>query len=220
MSSNRIVEFTEQQMNVGRKRSFDKSEALDKAMRLFWENGYSATSVKDLTEALGINKPSLYAAFGNKEALFKASLEHYITSYASPKLEQLSQPNDQTLAQRISNHINSIIDSVCDPTTPKGCLIVKSSCESGGTGLPEEIGQSLETIGLATQQTLSRLFEQAQQNGDFAADASPKASADYLMSVLYGITVLARQGRSRDELRGIVEQAVNALPLMGDENHQ
>jgi AcrR family transcriptional regulator len=207
-------------MSAGRKRSFDKSEALDKAMRLFWEKGYSATSVTDLTEALGINKPSLYAAFGNKEALYKTALEHYVTSYASPKLEQLNQPNGEPLAQRISNHINSIIDSVCDPTTPIGCLIVKSSCESGGAGLPEEIGQSLQTIGLATQQTLSRLFEQAQQNGDFAVDASPKASADYLMSVLYGITVLARQGRSIDELRGIVKQAVNALPLKDEVNPQ
>jgi AcrR family transcriptional regulator len=207
-------------MSAGRKRSFDKSDALDKAMRLFWENGYSATSVTDLTEALGINKPSLYAAFGNKETLFKTALEHYVTSYASPKLEQLSQPNGQPLAQRISNHINSIIDSVCDPTTPIGCLIVKSSCESGGTGLPEEVGKSLQTIGLATQHTLSRLFEQAQQNGDFSRNASPQASADYLMSVLYGITVLARQGRSRDDLYGIVEQAVNALPLKSENDHQ
>ncbi|MBV2121669.1 MAG: TetR/AcrR family transcriptional regulator [Candidatus Thiodiazotropha sp. (ex Ctena orbiculata)] len=204
-------------MKVGRKRSFDTSEALDKAMRLFWENGYSATSVKDLTDVLGINKPSLYAAFGNKEALFEKALEHYVSRYAAPKLEQLTQSTHHPLPQRISNHINSIIDSVCDTTTPLGCLIVKSSCESGGTGLPEEIGQSLQTIGQVTQRTLTMLFEQAQQNGQFSADANPKASADYLMSLLYGISVLARQGRSREELRAIVNLAVAALPLKDGE---
>ncbi|MCG7982035.1 MAG: TetR/AcrR family transcriptional regulator [Candidatus Thiodiazotropha lotti] len=200
-------------MSVGRKRSFDKSEALDKAMRLFWENGYSGTSVSDLTEQLGINKPSLYAAFGNKEQLFQSALERYMACYAAPLLEQLTTPDEQPLAQRVRRYMNNIIELVSDTSSPKGCLFVKSSCEAGGTGIPEEITQSLQNMGLASQQVLTTLFEQEQRQGRLSTTAEPKVLADYLMSVLYGISVLARQGRPKQELSTIVEMTITTLSL-------
>ncbi|MEW8239758.1 MAG: TetR/AcrR family transcriptional regulator, partial [Candidatus Thiodiazotropha taylori] len=152
-------------MSVGRKRSFDKSEALDKAMRLFWENGYSGTSVSDLTQQLGINKPSLYAAFGNKEKLFQSALERYMACYAAPLLEQLTRPDEQPLAERIRHYMSNIIELVSNKTSPKGCLFVKSSCEAGGTGVPEEVTQALQSMGLDTRQVLTSLFEQEQSRG-------------------------------------------------------
>ncbi|MCG7872283.1 MAG: TetR/AcrR family transcriptional regulator [Candidatus Thiodiazotropha lotti] len=200
-------------MSVGRKRSFDKSEALDKAMRLFWENGYSGTSVSDLTEQLGINKPSLYAAFGNKEQLFQSALERYMARYAAPLLEQLTTPDEKPLAQRVRHYMNNIIELVSDTSSPKGCLYVKSSCEAGGTGIPEEITQSLQNMGLASQQVLTTLFEQEQRQGRLSTTAEPKVLADYLMSVLYGISVLARQGRPKQELSTIVEMTIKTLSL-------
>ncbi|MCG8018377.1 MAG: TetR/AcrR family transcriptional regulator [Candidatus Thiodiazotropha sp. 'RUGA'] len=198
-------------MSVGRKRSFDKSEALDKAMRLFWENGYSGTSVSDLTEQLGINKPSLYAAFGNKEKLFQSALERYMACYAAPLLDQLSKSDEQPLAQRIRHYMSNIIELVSNKTSPQGCLFVKSSCEAGGTGVPEEVTQALQNMGLATQQVLTSLFEQEQSQGRLPATADPKVMADYLMSVLYGISVLARQGRCKDELMTAAEFAIATL---------
>ncbi|MEW8436634.1 MAG: TetR/AcrR family transcriptional regulator [Candidatus Thiodiazotropha taylori] len=198
-------------MSVGRKRSFDKSEALDKAMRLFWENGYSGTSVSDLTQQLGINKPSLYAAFGNKEKLFQSALERYMACYAAPLLEQLTKTDEEPLAQRIRHYMSNIIELVSDKTSPKGCLFVKSSCEAGGTGVPEEVTQALQSMGLDTRQVLTSLFEQEQSRGRLPDTAEPNVMADYLMSVLYGISVLARQGRSKDELKTAAEFAVNSL---------
>ncbi|MCG7943647.1 MAG: TetR/AcrR family transcriptional regulator [Candidatus Thiodiazotropha taylori] len=198
-------------MSVGRKRSFDKSEALDKAMRLFWENGYSGTSVSDLTQQLGINKPSLYAAFGNKEKLFQSALERYMACYAAPLLEQLSRPDEQPLAERIRRYMSNIIELVSDKTSPKGCLFVKSSCEAGGTGVPEEVTQALQSMGLDTRQVLTSLFEQEQSRGRLPDTAEANVMADYLMSVLYGISVLARQGRGKDELMTAAEFAISSL---------
>ncbi|MEW8627944.1 MAG: TetR/AcrR family transcriptional regulator [Candidatus Thiodiazotropha sp.] len=204
-------------MSVGRKRSFDKSEALDKAMRLFWENGYSGTSVSDLTEQLGINKPSLYAAFGNKEKLFQSALERYMACYAAPLLEQLTMADEKPLAERIRRYMNNIIELVSDTASPKGCLFVKSSCEAGGTGVPEEVTQALQNMGLATQQVLITLFDKEQRLGRLPATAEPKVMADYLMSVLYGISVLARQGRPKQELNSIIEMTINTLSLQLDD---
>ncbi|MCG8039722.1 MAG: TetR/AcrR family transcriptional regulator [Candidatus Thiodiazotropha taylori] len=198
-------------MSVGRKRSFDKAEALDKAMRLFWENGYSGTSVSDLTQQLGINKPSLYAAFGNKEKLFQSALERYMACYAAPLLEQLTRPDEQPLAERIRHYMSNIIELVSNKTSPKGCLFVKSSCEAGGTGVPEEVTQALQSMGLDTRQVLTSLFEQEQSRGRLPDTAEANVMADYLMSVLYGISVLARQGRGKDELMTAAEFAISSL---------
>ena len=118
-------------MSAGRKRAFDKAEALDKAMRFFWDNGYSGTSVNDLSAALGINKPSLYAAFGNKERLFATALEHYMTQYGAPLMERLAQPEEAPLAERMRSYLLGIVNLVSDTESPKGCLFVKSNCESG-----------------------------------------------------------------------------------------
>lgn len=86
---------------AGRKRSFDKQQALDKAMRLFWANGFSGTSISALAAILGINKPSLYAAFGNKEQLFKASLDHYAECYGEPSVLKLHEPDTDSLEERL-----------------------------------------------------------------------------------------------------------------------
>ncbi|MES9860720.1 MAG: TetR/AcrR family transcriptional regulator [Candidatus Thiodiazotropha sp. LLP2] len=201
-------------MSAGRKRAFDKSAALDKAMHVFWENGYSGTSISDLTEALGINKPSLYAAFGNKEQLFTTALEHYKSRYGEPVLEKLTKPADLPLVDRIRTYAQGIVDLVCGKSYPRGCLFVKSSCESGSTGIPDDITSLLQNMGSATQLTLSRLFELEQQQGRISSHTKPEELASYLLSVLYGISVLARQGRPREELNGIIEVAIKGLPLV------
>ncbi|MBT2990416.1 MAG: TetR/AcrR family transcriptional regulator [Candidatus Thiodiazotropha sp. (ex Ctena orbiculata)] len=199
-------------MTAGRKRAFDKTEALDKAMRVFWENGYSATSVSDLTEVLGINKPSLYAAFGNKEQLFATALEHYMSHYGAPLMERLTQPEDAPLADRIRAYMLGIIDLVNSKESPKGCLFVKSSCEAGGSALPEDVSQSLRVMRQVNEKRLTRVLETERKRGLLPATAKPRDIAEYLVSVLYGLSVLSKQGKSRSELIRIVDIAINALP--------
>ncbi|MCU7845139.1 MAG: TetR/AcrR family transcriptional regulator [Candidatus Thiodiazotropha sp. (ex Monitilora ramsayi)] len=182
-------------------------------MRVFWENGYSGTSVNDLTEALGINKPSLYAAFGNKEQLFATALEHYMSHYGTPLIEQLTQPSEAPFTERIRDYMLGIIDLVNNKASPKGCLFVKSSCEAGGTAIPDDVSLTLQAMRSVNEQALRKVIEAEQKRGLLLQTAKPRDLAEYLLSVLYGISVLARQGKSRRELVRVVEIAINALPL-------
>jgi AcrR family transcriptional regulator len=211
--SSRKFELGERTMGAGRKRCFDKSEALDKAMRVFWENGYAGTSVTDLTDALGINKPSLYAAFGNKEQLFSATLEHYTSHYGKPILQRLTDPADAPFLERIRAYMLGVADLVSDKRSPKGCFIVKSNCEAGGSAIPEDISLSLEAMRSVHQQAIREAIESEQRKGLLLKTIKPVDIAEYLLSVLYGISVQARQGKSKKELSKIVDIAINALPL-------
>ena len=199
-------------MKAGRKRSFDKEEALDTAMRVFWENGYNGTSLSDLTSALGINKPSLYAAFGNKEQLFATAMDHYIECYAAPNLHQLTDAPDAPLSQRLRAYLFGVIDVISDCESPKGCMFVKSSCESGGTAIPDQIQASIQGMGMANEAALAKLLEAAKQNGQLAEDAQVQNITSYLLSVIYGLSILARRGKPRKELETVADMAVHSLP--------
>ncbi|MGB5589464.1 MAG: TetR/AcrR family transcriptional regulator [Gammaproteobacteria bacterium] len=200
-------------MAAGRKRSFDTSQALDKAMRLFWENGYASTSVNDLSAALGINKPSLYAAFGNKESLFAAALERYTSQFGTPLMDRLALPEEAPLADRVRAYLLGIVDLVSGKGSPTGCLFVKSSCESGSAAMPGDVTASLRDMGSATEQTLTELFATEQENGHLLPHVEPRDFAGYLLSVIYGLAVLARRGKPRQQLKAVVDLTIDALPV-------
>src|SRR5947209_5498859 len=105
----------------GRPRCFDESCALDRAMEIFWKRGYEGASLPELTRAMGINRPSLYAAFGNKEALFKRVLDRYSQGPARCVAEALSEP---TARRAVEHLLNSTIDVIAGTKTPRGCLMV------------------------------------------------------------------------------------------------
>ena len=200
-------------MKAGRKRAFDKDVALDKAMRLFWANGYSGTSLSDLTTTLGINKPSLYAAFGNKEQLFKASLDHYSKCYGEPNLLKLREPEDASLEERLKAYMLSVANLVTDPALPKGCLLVKSTCESGSEAVPEEITYSLKSIKSEKEKTLIALFSKEKKQGALSQDTDVEQLTSYVTAVLYGIGVLAKNGATMKTLQPVIEIAVKAIFL-------
>jgi AcrR family transcriptional regulator len=202
-------------MNAGRKRAFDKEEALDKAMHVFWENGYAGTSLSQLTSALGINKPSLYAAFGNKEQLFATSMEHYIDQYAAPHLHQLTDPSEAPLKERLRAYLFGIIDVISDCKSPNGCMFVKSSCESGSVAVPDEITTGLQDMGMANEKALINLLEAERLKGRLPEDTRVQDITSYLLSVSYGLTVLAQRGKTKEELKSVVEIAVSTLPGIG-----
>ena len=199
-------------MKAGRKRSFCKQEALDKAMRVFWENGYAGTSVAHLTSALGINKPSLYAAFGNKEKLFATAMEHYGDEYAAQVLDRLTNPPDAPLKARLKSYLLGIVEVICDNESPRGCMFVKSSCESGSVAIPDEIRSSLKDIGLASEVALSELLEAEKSRGQLPEDTQVQDITQYLLSVTYGMTILAQRGKTKEELKAVAEMAVSSLP--------
>lgn len=198
-------------MKAGRKRAFDKDVALDKAMRLFWANGYSGTSISDLTATLGINKPSLYAAFGNKEQLFKASIEHYTECYGEPTLLKLLEPKNANLEERLKAYMLSVASVVTDPALPIGCFFVKSSCESGSEAVPEEITCLLNNMKSEREKTLIAIFSKEQEQGALSQDTDVVDLTSYIIVVLYGIGVLAKNGATMKNLQPVVEIAIKTI---------
>src|SRR5881397_436962 len=108
----------------GRPRAFDADKALDRALLVFWRKGYEGASLADLTRAMGINRPSLYAAFGNKEALFRRALDRYAEGPAAYVGEALNEPTARAVAERL---LGGTIDLLSDPHNPHGCLVVQGA---------------------------------------------------------------------------------------------
>ncbi|WP_299881272.1 TetR/AcrR family transcriptional regulator [uncultured Cocleimonas sp.] len=201
-------------MNAGRKRNFEKDEALDKAMRVFWENGYSGTSLSDLTTELGINKPSLYAAFGNKEKLFESSIERYVSEYIAPRLHNLDTNSDAPVKQKLKDFLYSVIELQTENESPNGCFFVKSQCESGSVGFPEDMTLLIEKMNVMNEEMVKQFFQSEISKGHFTKDADPKEMSGFLLSVLFGLAVQARSGKSRKQLQQIANYTINALPIL------
>ena len=200
-------------MNAGRRREFDKQEALDKAMRVFWENGYGGTSVSHLTAALGINKPSLYSAFGNKEQLFRSAVDHYLADYGAPLWQRLLEPSDAQLAERLMAYLYGIVDLVSSRDSPQGCLFVKSTCESGSQAIPKDISDALVEQAKSTEVELVGFLRTEQSKGNLATEVDTKHLAKYIMSVMYGLGVLAKNGSTPRSLRSVADLAIAAVPV-------
>jgi AcrR family transcriptional regulator len=194
-------------MAMGRPRAFDKEAALTSAMEVFWRRGYEGASLAELTKAMGINPPSLYAAFGNKEGLLKAALDHYGAKRADFLRSVLDAPTAHEVAARM---LYGTADMQTDPANPPGCLLVQGglACGSGAEAIPSELAGRR-----ATNEDLFRTrFERSRAKGDLPADAEPAALARYLSAVIGGMGVQAAAGATREDLREIADVALRAFP--------
>src|ERR1051325_5677143 len=115
-------------MPPGRPRNFDTEKALDQALNVFWRKGYEGTSLPDLTKAMGINRPSLYAAFGNKQSLFKKVLHRYTTGPASYIHAALAEPTARLVAEKL---LEGAVENLTNPSHPRGCLAVQAALACG-----------------------------------------------------------------------------------------
>lgn len=181
-----------------------------KAMDVFWRKGYRGTSLSDLTEAMGVNKPSLYAAFGNKEDLFVSAVERYVNDYGVPHFEKLLNP-DAAFRERIKAYLESIADMLSDPKLPGGCLVAISTCDAGGDCLPDDALQTILKINSASIDALRGFFREEQVKGNIASTASPEVLANYLLTIQFGLAVMARNGIKSDMLEQVISQAVSSL---------
>lgn len=194
-------------MTVGRQREFDKESALRQAMEVFWLNGYNGTSLADLTGAMGINKPSLYAAFGNKESLFIAAIGQYAKDYGSPHRAELTAEG-ASLRSRVRGFLRSVARMLTDPDLAGGCFIAASTSEMSGDGLPPKAADAVAEINATSIEVFIEFFREEQRKGNLDEQASPEALADYLMVLQYGLGVMARDQGSRDRLERLIDQAV------------
>lgn len=193
-------------MSRGRQRAFDEAQALEAAMETFWRNGYSGTSLSQLTEAMGVNKPSLYAAFGNKEALFVSALEAYVGRHGAPHMQRLLAPG-KPLGVRVRDYLDSIARMLADPQLPGGCLVASSTCEAGGDYLPDEARWAVEAVNAHTRRALATFFRDEAAAGNLRTAASPESLAEYLLALQYGLAVMARSGAGPASLEQAIEAA-------------
>jgi AcrR family transcriptional regulator len=191
----------------GRPREFDIDQALDRALAVFWRKGYEGTTLPDLTEAMGINRPSLYAAFGSKEGLFRKALDRYDEGPAAYLREALNEPTARAVAERL---LVGTIDVVTDRRNPRGCLMVQGALACGEAA--ESVRRELVSRRLAGEAALRERFERAISDGDLPADSHPADLARYVVAVIHGIAVQAAGGASRAGLRRVAEMALRAWP--------
>ena len=194
-------------MPVGRPRAFDVDQALDHALEVFWEKGYEGASLPDLTQAMGINRPSLYAAFGNKEALFRLAIDRYIADNACHVREALKEP---TAKQAVRRLLLSNIDLVTSAKSPRGCFLVQGALACGENADP--IRQELIKRRANLEIALCERFKQGIADGDLPKGTDPADLARYVVVISHGMAVQAAGGASRAKLKKVVELALRAWP--------
>jgi AcrR family transcriptional regulator len=192
---------------MGRRREFDVEKALDAVLCVFWRKGYEGASYTDLTEAAGVERPALYAAFGNKEALFRRALDRYYERYLAYLPEALWLPTARDVAAHI---LYSAIDLNTRYPDHTGCLGINGVL--AGSDEAEPVRQALIDARAAGEAQLRERFERARADGDLPKTARPDALAAFLMAVLHGMAVQAKAGFSRDMLRAVADQALSTWP--------
>lgn len=202
-----------EQVVMGRPREFDTDAALEKAMRLFWAKGYEGTSIADLTGTLGISRPSLYAAFGDKQSLFRAALARYAAGPAGYVAVALAQPTARAVAEQL---LKGAADLQASSSNPGGCLTVNGAIASGDEAEP--VRQALNAHRKTGVALLRRRFEQAKKQHDLPKESDPAALARFLAAVVYGMAVLASGDASRKELEQVIRTAMKAWPPTAEDS--
>jgi AcrR family transcriptional regulator len=191
----------------GRPRQFCPDEALAKALGVFWAKGYEGASMAELTGAMGITKPSLYAAFGNKEQLFRQALDLYEAEKLAYTREALAQPSARAVAEHFMRGAVAAQTSTCDP---KGCLgvIGASACGAEAESIKAEVVKRRASSSAA----LLERFQQAKADGDLPPQIEPEALTKYLYTILQGLAVQAGAGATRAELDEVVDTSLALWP--------
>lgn len=191
----------------GRPREFDTDQALDRALEVFWRKGYEGASISDLTEAMGINRPSLYAAFSNKEALFRKALDRYAAGPAAYAYRVLHEPTARAVVERL---LRERADALTDPHNPHGCLGVQSAlaCGDAAQSIKDEMCRRQTTW----QEALRSRFERARREGDLPDSADCADLARFVATLVQGMAVQAAGGATRKQLRKVAEMALLAWP--------
>ncbi|MCR6632995.1 MAG: TetR/AcrR family transcriptional regulator [Magnetospirillum sp.] len=194
-------------MAMGRPRAFCADKALDRALEVFWRKGYEGASLTELTDAMGINRPSLYAAFGNKEALFRKALDRYVTEKAAYLREALSAPTAREVCERL---LLGAAAMLTDPCHPVGCLAVRGAltCGDEAESVKREIAEIRERFDTDFRNRLERGLE----DGDLPSGTDIAALARFVSTVIQGMSIQAASGATCEDLRQVAETALVALP--------
>jgi AcrR family transcriptional regulator len=197
-------------MERGRPRTFDKTRALDAALAVFWRKGYQGASLSELTESMGLTKPSLYAAFGNKEQLYLAALQRYREQQLVRHVEALASEPDLKKAMR--KFLRSVATMLTAKDLPGGCMVVNSvmACDVGA--LPQHVVAAIgETVNQSSIGLLKDRLQAELQRRNLPEGTPVEQLADYFSTVMTGMAVMAKMGVASRRLFDTIEHALCVL---------
>jgi len=192
----------------GRPLSFDRDAALESAMRVFWERGYEAASVSDLTAAMGITPPSLYTAFGDKEQLFLEAIERYALGYGSISARALSE--EPTARAAIERWLHEAARELTEPCHPKGCMVVMAATNCSAAA--ERVQAALAHRRADTIADVERRIQGAIDDGELPPETDAQDLATFYGTVYQGMSMQAKDGASCEALEATVRAAMRAWP--------
>ena len=192
---------------TGRPLSFDPEAALSPAMLLFWRHGYEGTSLAELTRAMGVTSPSIYAAYGDKKGLFLAAIRRYLSQPQTP-VEVITQAPTAEAAARTM--IEGAALAFTGPDTPAGCLLASSAIAVSAEA--EDVREELATIRRSIEAALRNKIAAGIGAGELPAGTDPTMLAAYVMTVIQGLSTLARDGAPRAKLQRVAQHAMASWP--------
>jgi AcrR family transcriptional regulator len=196
---------------IGRPREFDRDAALEAAMLLFWRKGFAATSMNDLCDAMGIRSPSLYAAFGSKEALYLEAVERYVRTIGPPVWDKLAQ--ETTARAGVENLLLAGTESLPESqATPAGCMAMLAAVSDEW---PAAIADVVRKVRLEMLGMLRSRLETAVAEDELPTSTDIDRLSRFYLSVFQGMAVQARDGATPAELRGVAAAAMAAWPSNG-----
>lgn len=193
---------------MGRNREFDVEQALDAALGVFWSKGYEGTSYSDLTKATGVERPALYSAFGNKEALFLRALDRYYAHYLDFFPAALAQPTAKAVTAYVLHAAADLHTRYPEHT---GCLGINGALACSDDA--QRIQQALIDAREAGEAQLCERFERGKAEGDLPTTADCAGLAAYVCAVLHGMAIQAKAGSGRDKLDAIINQVLAGWPV-------
>jgi len=191
----------------GRPSAFDYEDALEKALRVFWTRGYEGASMAELSETMGINRPSIYAAYGNKEELFSKALARYMAGRVAYVAEAMQQPTAKQAAEKF---LTRSAEFLSNQHNPRGCMIAIGSLFSGEGS--EQVQRQLVAYRQGYEKLLCERFDLAKSQNDLPQNVNTAALAKYIATVHQGMSVQATSGATEEELLAIVQLALNNWP--------
>jgi AcrR family transcriptional regulator len=194
------------EVRIGRPRGFDEDAALEAAMRVFWEKSYEGATMADLTEAMGINRSSIYAAFGDKESIFHRAIERYQEGPKTYMRQALARPS---LREVVAGLIQGTAEFLSTRGNPPGCLLIQGALACGTNA--ELVKQAMIGWRKNGEAVMRKRLQQAQSEGELPAEIQPADFARYLSSIMAGLGIQAANCATRAELRGVAAIALRCL---------
>jgi TetR/AcrR family transcriptional regulator, copper-responsive repressor len=193
---------------MGRPRTFDREQALQRAVDVFWEHGYDATSVALLSQAMGITTPSLYSAFGDKRTLFLEALDRYLNTFGAFTVRALTE--EPTAHRAITRLLHDAAVAYTRPDHPHGCLLITAAINC--TPASDDIKARLRDLRRAGAKAFEEKITAAIGAGELPADTDARALAAFYSAVIQGMSAKARDGATRDDLHNVAAIALHAWP--------